>query len=59
MERGERVDAWRCVEEFRVMTIRKFEELIAWQKAKKLTADIYSVSSIGNFAKDFSLDSND
>ena len=37
------------------MTIKKFEELIAWRKARKLTADIYSVTGIGNFAKDFSL----
>ena len=54
--RVERGDVWRSLE-LRVMTIRKFEELIAWQKARKLTSDIYSVSGIGNFAKDFSLNS--
>ena len=37
------------------MTIKKFEELIAWQKARKLTADVYVVTGSGNFAKDFSL----
>lgn len=37
------------------MTIKKFEELIAWQKARKLTADIYAITRIGSFAKDYGL----
>src|SRR5437588_3090981 len=36
-------------------TVRKFEDLIAWQKARALTREIYGVTSIGAFAKDFGL----
>ena len=35
--------------------IEQFEDFIAWQKARKLTADIYRVTSEGNFARDFGL----
>ena len=37
------------------MTIRRFEDMIAWQKARKLTAEIYAATRRGQFAKDFSL----
>jgi four helix bundle protein len=32
-----------------------FEELVAWQKARELTKDIYRVTCDGNFARDFGL----
>jgi len=35
--------------------IDKFEDLIAWQKARKLTQGIYQTSRRGAFAKDFGL----
>jgi len=35
--------------------IRKFEELIAWQKARELTRRVYTVTQQGNFARDFGL----
>ena len=35
--------------------IERFEDLIAWQKARKLTARIYQVSGQGAFGKDFRL----
>ncbi len=35
--------------------IRKFEDLIAWQHARKLTSLIYNTTSQGNFSKDFGL----
>src|ERR1700730_8761860 len=35
--------------------IERFEDFIAWQKARKLTGDIYKVTSIGKFARDFGL----
>ena len=35
--------------------IEQFEDLIAWQKARQLTADIYRVSAQGDFPKDFGL----
>jgi len=35
--------------------IERFEELIAWQKARELTAAIYRMSRQGSFAKDFGL----
>ena len=35
--------------------ISDFQELIAWQKARALTAEIYKVTADGKFARDFSL----
>lgn len=35
--------------------VRRFEDLIAWQKARALTREIYRVTSVGAFAKDFGL----
>jgi four helix bundle protein len=37
--------------------VERFEDLIAWQKACKLTHKIYQVSRTGEFAKDFRLSS--
>ena len=35
--------------------VERFEDLIAWQKARKLTGRIYRISNEGNFARDFNL----
>ena len=35
--------------------IEKFEDLIAWQKARELTKNIYKVTKVGEFLKDFGL----
>lgn len=35
--------------------IEKFEDLIAWQKARELTREVYQISRQGAFAKDFGL----
>jgi four helix bundle protein len=35
--------------------IKNFEELIAWQKARELTKQIYSTTNKGPFSKDFGL----
>jgi four helix bundle protein len=35
--------------------IERFEELIAWQKARELTKDVYRLTQSGSFAKDFGL----
>jgi four helix bundle protein len=35
--------------------IEKFEDIDAWQKARKLTREIYRVTNQGAFAKDFGL----
>jgi four helix bundle protein len=35
--------------------VAKFEDLIAWQKARKLTREIYELTNEGGFAKDFAL----
>ena len=35
--------------------IQRFEDLIAWQKARELTRAIYEVSRHGAFAKDYGL----
>ncbi len=37
------------------MKIQKFEDILAWQKARELTKEIYSHSRTGTFAKDFGL----
>ena len=36
-------------------TIKRFEEIIAWQEARKLASMIYSLTSVGEFARDFGL----
>jgi four helix bundle protein len=35
--------------------IEKFEDIIAWQKARQLTKEIYNCAKAGRFAKDFGL----
>jgi four helix bundle protein len=35
--------------------IEKFEDLIAWQKARDLTKNIYKITKHGDFLKDFGL----
>ncbi len=35
--------------------VERFEDLVAWQKARKLTAEIYRLSSMGAFSRDFGL----
>jgi four helix bundle protein len=35
--------------------IKRFEDLIAWQKARVLTAEIYQITRLGEFARDFGL----
>ncbi len=35
--------------------VERFEDLIAWQKARVLATDIYQVTRQGDFAKDFGL----
>jgi four helix bundle protein len=35
--------------------IERFEDIVAWQKARALTKDIYASTRIGQFAKDFGL----
>jgi len=35
--------------------IRRFEDIIAWQKARSLTATIYRITDSGRFARDFGL----
>jgi len=35
--------------------VERFEDLIAWQKARKLTKEIYTVTKQGKFASDFGL----
>ena len=36
-------------------TFQNFEEIEAWQKARRLTQDIYNISNHGLFSKDFGL----
>jgi four helix bundle protein len=35
--------------------INRFEDLIAWKKARKLTSEIYKVTTYGKFASDYGL----
>jgi len=36
-------------------SVERFEDLIAWQKARKLISRIYRTTNEGNFARDYSL----
>ncbi|MBI2766571.1 MAG: four helix bundle protein [Chloroflexi bacterium] len=38
-------------------SVRRFEDLIAWQKARALTKSVYLVTREGRFARDFGLSS--
>jgi len=38
-----------------VSTIKKFEEIIAWQEARALAKMVYAITSRGGLAKDFGL----
>lgn len=35
--------------------IERFEDIVAWQKARELVKEVYSITSDGLFAKDFGL----
>lgn len=35
--------------------VRRFEELIAWQKARLLASEVYCITRSGSFARDFGL----
>jgi four helix bundle protein len=35
--------------------IEKFEDIMAWQKARELTKEIYKCSRVGEFARDYGL----
>ncbi len=37
------------------MKIQKFEDILAWQKARELTREVYARCKTGAFAKDFGL----
>jgi hypothetical protein len=37
------------------MAIRRFEEIIAWQKARILTADVYRATRTAQFSRDYGL----
>jgi four helix bundle protein len=35
--------------------VRRFEDWLAWKKARALTAEIYRLSDVGGFRRDFAL----
>ena len=35
--------------------VERFEDIVAWQKARELVKDVYRLSSNGTFAKDYGL----
>ncbi len=39
------------------MSVQRFEDLVAWQKARAMTHDIYLATRKGPFARDFGLSS--
>ena len=41
--------------EMKMATFQKFEDIEAWQRARKLTREIYTVSNENPFSKDFGL----
>ena len=38
-----------------MVLIRKFEDIVAWQEARKLVSSIYKLTTIGALAKDYGL----
>lgn len=36
-------------------TFQKFEDIDSWQKARELTREIYQISSVATFSKDYAL----
>lgn len=38
-----------------MMTVERFEDLIAWQKARELTREIYTVTATSGFSHDYGL----
>lgn len=36
-------------------SVRRFEQLVAWQRARALTREVYTSTRSGSFAKDFAL----
>ena len=36
-------------------TIKRFEDIGAWQKARELSKEIYAITKIGEFSKDYEL----
>lgn len=36
-------------------TFKRFEDILAWQKSRQATKEIYEITNKGNFAKDFGL----
>jgi four helix bundle protein len=36
-------------------TFKRFEDILAWQKARQLTSRVYSITGAGRFAQDFGL----
>ena len=36
-------------------TIKRFEDVLAWQKARQVTKSVYDITKSGEFAKDFGL----
>src|SRR5262245_36084297 len=37
------------------MNIERFEDVVAWQKARLLTREVYAAAKLGDFKKDFGL----
>ena len=35
--------------------IERFEDIMAWQRARELTREVYNVAKVGQFARDFGL----
>src|SRR5438132_9670595 len=35
--------------------IERFEDIVAWQKARMLTKEVYALARVGDFARDFGL----
>ena len=36
-------------------TFKRFEDILAWQKAREVTELVYSITKIGDFSRDFGL----
>lgn len=52
LRRHSQLQSWRILT---MATIKRFEDLLAWQKARKITKSIYSLTNRTEFARDFGL----
>ena len=52
-DRFDRFDGFERFERFVMATLKKFEEILAWQEARALAKMVYDITRKGALSKDF------